>query len=276
LSVPIHKTAPQNHPISWSFSLSNSNGKEKDYESGFHYYGARYYWSELLTGWLSVDPMSDKYPNISPYNYCSLNPVKYIDPDGEEKLIFFKTKMPYFHSFRGSNALNQYTKAMGQYKSNMNLKRSANKYQDNDKVIHLFAHGGRQVVNLAEKGKKNASELETFLANNSQVYKENIGKGETSLLIMHSCKTGGGKNSIAQQLSELAKGDLLIFAPSDNITLGDKEKVNNNGVWNVFYKGELIGKYKGNTEFGRELQGKNVQDEINKWKRKYESNHTND
>ena len=58
------------------------NGKEKDHESGFHYYGARYYWSELLTGWLSVDPMSDKYPSISPYNYCMWNPVKLIDPDG--------------------------------------------------------------------------------------------------------------------------------------------------------------------------------------------------
>jgi RHS repeat-associated protein len=58
------------------------NGKEKDYESGFHYYGARYYWSELLTGWLSVDPMMDKYPGISPYNYCMWNPVKLVDPDG--------------------------------------------------------------------------------------------------------------------------------------------------------------------------------------------------
>ena len=60
------------------------NGKEKDYESGFHYYGARYYWSELLTGWLSVDPMMDKYPNISPYNYCMWNPVLFVDPDGED------------------------------------------------------------------------------------------------------------------------------------------------------------------------------------------------
>ncbi len=60
------------------------NGKEKDYESGFHYYGARYYWSELLTSWLSVDPMADKYPNISPYAYCAWNPVKLVDPDGEE------------------------------------------------------------------------------------------------------------------------------------------------------------------------------------------------
>ena len=60
------------------------NGKEKDHESGFHYYGARYYWSELLTGWLSVDPMMDKYPGISPYNYCMWNPVKLVDPDGNE------------------------------------------------------------------------------------------------------------------------------------------------------------------------------------------------
>lgn len=60
------------------------NGKEKDYESGFHYYGARYYWSEVLTGWLSVDPMADKYPSISPYAYCAWNPVKLVDPNGME------------------------------------------------------------------------------------------------------------------------------------------------------------------------------------------------
>ena len=63
------------------------NGKEKDYESGFHYYGARYYWCEVLTGWLSVDPMSDKYPSISPYVYCAWNPVKLVDPDGREVYI---------------------------------------------------------------------------------------------------------------------------------------------------------------------------------------------
>ena len=60
------------------------NGKEKDYESGFHYYGARYYWSEVLTGWMSVDPMMDKYPYISPYAYCAWNPVVLLDPDGRK------------------------------------------------------------------------------------------------------------------------------------------------------------------------------------------------
>lgn len=32
--------------------------------------------------WLSVDPMADKYPNISPYAYCEWNPVRFVDPDG--------------------------------------------------------------------------------------------------------------------------------------------------------------------------------------------------
>ena len=74
--------------LAWTLQRRNSatdcNGKEKDWESGFHYYGARYYWSEMLTGWLSVDPMSDKYPSISPHAYCAWNPVRLIDPEGRE------------------------------------------------------------------------------------------------------------------------------------------------------------------------------------------------
>ena len=62
---------------------SASSGKEKDSETGYHYFGARYYNSDLSL-WLSVDPMSDKYPNLSPYNYCAWNPMKLVDPDGEQ------------------------------------------------------------------------------------------------------------------------------------------------------------------------------------------------
>ena len=59
-------------------------GKEKDLETGLSYFGARYYDADLTTGWLSVDPMANKYPSMSPYNYCALNPVKLVDPDGRE------------------------------------------------------------------------------------------------------------------------------------------------------------------------------------------------
>ena len=40
--------------------------------------------SPIYAIWLSVDPLSDKYPHISPYAYCGWNPVKYVDPSGME------------------------------------------------------------------------------------------------------------------------------------------------------------------------------------------------
>ena len=61
-------------------------GKERDEETGYSYFGARYMDHELMTMWLSVDPMSDKYPSISPYAYCAWNPVKLVDPDGKDPI----------------------------------------------------------------------------------------------------------------------------------------------------------------------------------------------
>ena len=50
----------------------------------YTYFGAKYMDHELMTMWLSVDPLADKYPRISPYAYCAWNPVKLVDPNGRE------------------------------------------------------------------------------------------------------------------------------------------------------------------------------------------------
>ena len=63
------------------------NGKEKDDETtGYSYYGARYY-TDRLSIWLSVDPLADKYPHLSPYAYCADNPVMLVDPDGRDVVL---------------------------------------------------------------------------------------------------------------------------------------------------------------------------------------------
>ena len=71
-------------PLRAPLELVPFTGKEKDSETGFCYFGARYYDSDLSGLFLSIDPMSDKYPNISPYAYCAWNPVKLVDPDGND------------------------------------------------------------------------------------------------------------------------------------------------------------------------------------------------
>lgn len=55
-----------------------------------HTPSVRHYHSTLSI-WLSVDPMSDKYPSMSPYTYCANNPVRLVDPDGREIYFLFYT-----------------------------------------------------------------------------------------------------------------------------------------------------------------------------------------
>ena len=70
-------------PFPKHFAESHTfSAKERDSETGFSYFGSRYYSSDLSI-WLSVDPMSGKYPSTSPYAYCRNNPIILVDPNGE-------------------------------------------------------------------------------------------------------------------------------------------------------------------------------------------------
>lgn len=110
MNKPAHKTEEVNriqtmrfHPFVFTSNaprkgkripLNEINyNEQRDEETGYGYlprqarqahHGARYMDHELMTMWLSVDPLADKYPNISPYAYCAWNPVKLVDPDGRK------------------------------------------------------------------------------------------------------------------------------------------------------------------------------------------------
>jgi RHS repeat-associated protein len=63
------------------------NGKEKDNEvkgtGNSLDFGARIQDSRLGGRWLSLDPLMAKYPGMSAYNFCSNNPIYYIEVDGK-------------------------------------------------------------------------------------------------------------------------------------------------------------------------------------------------
>ena len=62
-------------PMAMTSGLS-SRVKERDAETGYDYFGARFYWQAGT--WLSVDPLAGDYPQISPYAYCAWNPISRI------------------------------------------------------------------------------------------------------------------------------------------------------------------------------------------------------
>ncbi|MFQ9317616.1 RHS repeat domain-containing protein [Dysgonomonas mossii] len=71
-------TGPDKQPYKY-------NGKELDQMHGLNLYdySARYYES-AVGRFTSVDPLAEKYYNISPYTYVANNPLKYVNPTGKE------------------------------------------------------------------------------------------------------------------------------------------------------------------------------------------------
>ena len=61
--------------------------KERDVETGYDYFGTRYY-DGRIGRWLQVDPLAEKYFGWSPYNYVQNNPLISFDPDGRYKVHY--------------------------------------------------------------------------------------------------------------------------------------------------------------------------------------------
>jgi len=83
------------------FSQSRSTGKERDTESGNDYFGKRYYASSMGR-WLSPDRINltdervlNPANTLNKYVYGGNNPLKYVDPDGQDITIYYEAGNPY-------------------------------------------------------------------------------------------------------------------------------------------------------------------------------------
>ena len=135
------------------FSILNSSfshtfsAKERDAETGLSYFGARYYSSDLSI-WLSIDPQAAKYPSLSPYVYCADNPVKLVDPNGEEIVIEWKGSQ---YRYEKDGTL---THIGGNELDERQLNRFVNKAKQSLNKINKTSEGKRMISDLQESSTK--------------------------------------------------------------------------------------------------------------------------
>jgi RHS repeat-associated protein len=106
-------------------------GKELDLMNGLNTYDflARGY-DPAYGRFMSIDPMAEKYYNISPYAYCVNNPLLYIDPNGEDLYLYYYLSDNYKNGEEDEASNRMFWAAM--------LTRSidiANNLKDGDKAI---------------------------------------------------------------------------------------------------------------------------------------------
>ncbi len=73
----------QNRTYSTTNIKNKFTGKERDTESNWDYFGARYY-DARLGRWGAIDPLFEKHIQFTPYNYVLGNSMVLIDPDGRQ------------------------------------------------------------------------------------------------------------------------------------------------------------------------------------------------
>lgn len=213
-------------------------GKERDRETGYDYMEQRYYYPPLSI-WLRPDPLLDKYIHLSPYAYCNGNPLKYVDPKGEEK----------------HNMMDPNTDDIEQcylYEGAMN-------FHDFKGDTHIFfiSHGSPEALYpYGSENPMNAEGFVSYLSENSNLWKNTDDKSSLTIVLV-SCETGKGDNPIAQQISKLLPGTKVI-APTEVVRNGTQDGNSTIigtaetdylpdikdpscwGKWNTYLDGEVI------------------------------------
>ena len=90
-----------------------------------------------------MDPLSDKYPSMSPYAYCANNPVILVDPDGRDIWIIgndgTKTKYNPGEKYEGSDEFTRET---------FNALNRNCKYNDASRALKHLANGQRYQIEI--------------------------------------------------------------------------------------------------------------------------------
>ncbi|SDG36584.1 RHS repeat domain-containing protein [Epilithonimonas hungarica] len=240
------------------------NSKELDDETGYYYYGARYY-NPRVSLWLNVDPLASYDPmmngehyidgehnggvynsgNINPYIYTYQNPIRYIDPNGKQVDIYW------FNAKKDKSLIQSAKKTINFPENTIQLDAHSN---NNDGIAYKV---NGETVDWID----NAEKFDKYMTLNSKEWKTSSPTAQ--VVIVYSCRIALEKDnsttSILQDISKGSKDKIFIGATNyvwggdgKNATYGkdseNKKDTTNPGVWKVIKNGVVI------TEFNADWQ----------------------
>lgn len=160
---------------SWQAGAGNYrygfNGKENDNDVGKGIgneqdYGMRIY-DPRLGRFLSVDPITAKYPELTPYQFASNSPIQYIDQDGKEGMGVTGTVIQAIaiaHSNKSNPSFIDYVSALGDLADDFandvgssiksSLKSSVYTYSGAGLMDHVKEYGKNEVDNIVNAGNR--------------------------------------------------------------------------------------------------------------------------
>ncbi|WP_197429551.1 SpvB/TcaC N-terminal domain-containing protein [Myroides odoratus] len=132
------------------------NGKELDPQTGYYYYGARYY-DPTMSIFLSVDPLAESQPNKMPYHYVSNNPINRIDPTGMLDHDYKINDDGTFTKVKDTNTPDRVFNSQGGFVD----------LEYNGQIDDMKKYGDSSVLKVSDGSKSN--EIFEFFAKNSEV-----------------------------------------------------------------------------------------------------------
>lgn len=189
--------------------------KERDELNGYDYFGARYYDSGLAR-WQTVDPLADKYPGWSPYNYTLNNPLNFIDPDGKIVLNFDEDGN-YIESVNDGN--NTYSGAV---------------INANNDVLSTFTFNSTNDAEAILSGKANADGLVIKGINNS--FEGSI----KDLIKLGTCLAEFSNSNIQYAAEQSVKGGLMDFVQYIATENYNKLVIVDNVAYNSYDAGNFV------------------------------------
>ncbi|MEN2436668.1 RHS repeat-associated core domain-containing protein [Weeksellaceae bacterium A-14] len=166
---PSGETFVENH-LNSPNSPYKYNAKELDDETGYYYYGARYY-NPRTSLWLNVDPLAMYDPkmnsehyidgqhnggvynsgNLNPYIYTYNNPIIYTDPNGKQVNVVIDGMKKIWNDWNPFNKASQRMNGESERDQNRRLAESTMKNMNNSAEALATKQTAKDLFNIATR-----------------------------------------------------------------------------------------------------------------------------